>query len=200
MISYTQIWVSGYPDLGIWLSLRDLRPTTPNSFWRGRIFFLDPIFDTQKRLSKIILIPPFWSQNAPQNDQKIDKMSKKNSISRSSSVLHRCLSDFSSQTGAPEPINSLKSIGFYYMAVKTRFFDMMQFSDRFWSQIWLFGIAFWCKMDPKIDPESDLKTILFSNTFFWWILAYFWHPKGRLFHSVDPLVAPFSFLVRPCPF
>ena len=59
--------------LGIWLSLRDLRPTTLNSFWRGRIFFLDPIFDTQKRLSKITSRIPFWLPKWVPKLRKIDK-------------------------------------------------------------------------------------------------------------------------------
>ena len=60
------------------------------------------------------------------------------------------------------------------------FFYMKQFPDRFWLQFWPFWVPFWMQNGPNIDPESDVKTIMFSDTFLM-DFELLWGPKGTTF-------------------
>ena len=91
----------------------------------------------------------------------------------------------------------LKNHLFYCMAAKTRFFNLMQFSDRFWSKFLHFGVPFWMQNDPKIDPESDLKTIMFSNTFFDGFWPLFDSQKGDVFTPWTPPCGSFFAPLAP---
>ena len=128
------------------------------------LFELLCIPQIQEALKNLLLALFLAPRMVPKTAKRCETVIQK-TISRSSSVFYHFLCNFSSNMEAPNQKIDFKTIVFTVWQRKLVFSTRCSFLIDFGLNVDPFGHC-GCKMDPKIDPESDLKTIMFSNTFF----------------------------------